>query len=107
MVRSSGRVATERVDRERRQALEDVAEILEGIQAVASRVEINLLDRTLCWTFASRLATVHPVAGQPRPVRAIAISIAIVSATGIAIGIKASWRREARGFDSDPDGLAA
>jgi hypothetical protein len=30
-------------------------------------------------------------------------AIAIASATGIAIGIKASWRREARGFDSDPD----
>jgi Na+/melibiose symporter-like transporter len=27
------------------------------------------LDRITCWTFASKLATVHPVAGQPRPVR--------------------------------------
>jgi hypothetical protein len=26
------------------------------------------LDRTTRWTFASQLATVHPVAGQPRPV---------------------------------------
>jgi hypothetical protein len=26
------------------------------------------LDRTTRWTFASELATVHPVAGQPRPV---------------------------------------
>ncbi len=43
----------------------------DGIQPVVSRaehVENNRLDRTPCWTFASKLATIQFGVGQHRPV---------------------------------------
>jgi hypothetical protein len=44
------------------------------------RVENNLLDRTTLWTFASKLATVHHVAGQHGPLE---FDFFIISSTSI------------------------
>jgi len=48
------------------------AAFVQQVVSPRKRVENNLLDRTTLWTFASKLATVHHVAGQPGPLNGTA-----------------------------------